>query len=178
LYWYDIPVYPLASIIVALSLGMVAQSVMAWQQVRESKRSAIFAGFLFTMAVITAPVLRMYNRINEMYSERHKDYKLVYGHQIKSMATITPELTDYIVYSGLGYNTSMIYYTIAARKMYGHHVTIKYQYQIGDLKAGDLVMACGEEDKAAITARFNTLVLVQEDLCTTWLLQSATNTGQ
>jgi 4-amino-4-deoxy-L-arabinose transferase-like glycosyltransferase len=178
LYWYDIPIYPLASIIVALSLGMVAQSVVAWQQVRESKRSAIFAGLLFTMAVITAPVLRMYDRISEMYSGRHTNYTLVYGRQIKSMATITPELTDYIVYSGLGYNASMIYYTIAARKMYGHHVTIKYKHQIGDLKAGDLVMACGEEDKAAITARFNTMVLVQEGLCTTWLLQSAINTGQ
>ena len=89
------------------------------------------------------------------------------------MVAQKPELTTYTLFSSADYNASMLFYRLEAQAKYKHTVAWQGKQQLADLKTGDVVVLCGEEDISAIKERFTTSVLVAEpkSLCTTLLLE-------
>ncbi|HEX8427835.1 ArnT family glycosyltransferase [Hymenobacter sp.] len=171
--WYDMPLYPLAAMLIGLSLGQLLDAMLAWQYKQGGVQAAAFVAVFFTMGLFTVPVVRMYQRISELFEGRREDYTLGYGFQLKAMAAQKPELTTYTLFANTDYNASMMYYRLAAQAKYKHTVALKEAQQIAELKAGDVVVLCGREDINAINKRFHTSTLVKEpeSTCTTVLLQ-------
>ncbi|MDF7811731.1 glycosyltransferase family 39 protein [Hymenobacter sp. YC55] len=170
--WYDMPMYPLAAMVIGLSLGILLEAILAWQYKQGDVQAAAFVAVFFTMGLFTVPVVRMYQRVTELFEGRREDPTLSYGFQIKAMATQKPDLTTYTLYSNTGYNASMMYYRMAAQAKYKHTVALKWNQQLAELKTGDVVVLCGKEDSSAVNKRFHTSILVTEpeSTCATVLL--------
>ncbi|MBD2716620.1 glycosyltransferase family 39 protein [Microvirga sp. STR05] len=169
--WYDMPIYPLAAMLVGTSLGRVAQPGISTHFRRSGLLAAALLSVLFVVAVMAGPLLYTFRKNLATYNWRHGDPALSFGFQTKAMAKQLPTLTTYTLFSGETYNPSMFYYALAAQRRYNHTVTTKLGNQIGELKAGDVVALCGDRDKAAIAERFTTMVLVEDNACITVLLQ-------
>lgn len=172
--WYDMPLYPIASMIIGVSLGILMKNIVDWQYAQSGVAAAASAAVLMFLSLFTGPILRMYNKVDEIYGYRHYDPTLAYGYHTKAMVAQMPQIKVYSMFSGLDYNPSMLYYSMAAHARYNHTVSVKYNQQAKEYKTGDIVVVCGEQDKAHITELFNTIPLIQEESCVTLLLQQPT----
>lgn len=170
--WYDMPMYPLAAMVIGLSLGILLEAILAWQYKQGDVQAAAFVAVFFTMGLFTVPVVRMYQRVTELFEGRREDPTLGYGFQIKAMAAQKPDLTTYTLYSNTDYNASMMFYRLAAQAKYKHTVALKWNQQLAELKTGDVVVLCGKEDSSAVSSKFHMSTLVTEpaSTCATVLL--------
>ncbi|MDU0368767.1 ArnT family glycosyltransferase [Hymenobacter endophyticus] len=169
--WYDMPVYPLASLLVGTSLGRLTQQSPHSPDGQRGVWPAALLGLVLLLATVTQPFLHTLRKNMGIYGWRHGDPTLSFGFQTQATATQLPMATTYTMFSGETYNPSMFYYALAAHREYKHTVTTKLGNQLNELQAGDVVMLCGDRDKAAIAERFVTSVLVQDNACITVELQ-------
>ncbi|UOR06792.1 glycosyltransferase family 39 protein [Hymenobacter aerilatus] len=164
LLWYDIPMYPVAAMLIGLSLGRLAENLMAVQQQKEGAAGARLAGALFILVVFAAPITltRAKSKMRQEY--KRTDAFHAHGLQIRYMAEQLPQITAYSVYTSTSYHAAILFYKTAAQKRYGHTMTPKFSSQVEELKAGEVVVVCGAEDKSMINARFETEVLLSSEM--------------
>ncbi|MBC6611462.1 glycosyltransferase family 39 protein [Hymenobacter sp. BT507] len=171
LLWYDMPVYPVAAMLVGLSIGRLAENLMAVQQQKEGTVGAVFVGALFMLAVFAAPVSLTRAKIKMRQEYKQKDAFHAHGLQIRHMAERLPQITNYKVYTSSNYHAAILFYKMAAQRRYGHTMTSVLGSQLEEMKVGDVVVVCGDQDKAAINVRFETQSLLDSTSCTTVLLK-------
>jgi len=171
LLWYDIPMYPVAAMLIGLSIGRLAENLIAARQKKEGTVGAVFAGALFILAVFAAPVSLMRAKIKMLQEYRHKDAFHAHGFQIKYMAERLPQITAYTVYTSSSYHSAILFYKMAAQKRFGHTITPRLGSQLEESNVGDIVVVCGDEDKAVVNAKFETDSLLDVSPCTTLLLK-------
>ncbi|MBC6608385.1 glycosyltransferase family 39 protein [Hymenobacter sp. BT188] len=169
LVWYDAPVFPLASLVVGLGFGRAAEMLLR-QQVTPWKRTSLV--LLFIAALFFYPIQRIVDKLNYLYSLRFTDNNLQHGFQIKALREQVPQATEYTVFSDQNYEPTMTFYAIGARKDYGHDVTIKYRSEGYTLHVGELVLVCGESDRAFVQDRFETIPVLRENNCAALYLQA------
>ncbi|GGF04538.1 hypothetical protein GCM10011383_14560 [Hymenobacter cavernae] len=161
--WYDAPIFPLLALQAAAGLVWTGRILAAHLKQRPQFNQRLVG----VLSIAVLPYYAQRQFIRDLDKHRLDNPQLLYGRHLRAQHQQLPTLTNYVLVTDGAFNDSPVFYRTAAEFNYNHQTTSIASWDLGWLRPGQTVVACGAKAYRPLLQRYQTRVLLRTDSCQT-----------